>query len=195
MSPEKDTASAGSNTVRRDFLPHLQFFIEKHGGWGYNYGGGVSPGMGPCRKTWDTGHFVYREEHDMKRLTAIIVLLAALLALAGCGDSVTIGAFSSKYFNGEDYDAAVQEVMAYFQNFEGCTLKTIGYAGDDAVKAEAENRGLAPEQVMVLTSTFETDGEDHHNGLEPDHTYEDYLWILTRHTSAEPWEHTDHGYN
>lgn len=130
----------------------------------------------------------------MKKITAVVLLLALVLALAGCGSSVKIGAFASKYFDSEDYDAAVQEVLAYFKNFEGCTMKEIKYAGDAAVKAEAELRGLAPEQVMVLLSEFTTDGEDHHNGLEPDFTYEDYQWILTRHTSVEPWEHTDHGY-
>ena len=128
----------------------------------------------------------------MKKITAIVLLMAMVFSLAGCGNSVSIGAFSSKYFNGDDYDAAVQEVMTYFKGFEGCTMKKIGYAGDEAVKAEAESRGLAPEQVMVLVSTFTTDGENHENGLEPNNTYEDYKWILTRNSSAELWEHKDH---
>jgi len=62
------------------------------------------------------------------------------------------------------------------------------------VKAEADARGLAPEEVIVLTSTFETDGENHNNGLNPNYTYEDYTWTLTRDTSAGLWEVTDHGY-
>ena len=130
----------------------------------------------------------------MKRIAAFIVLLVVLLGLAGCSDAVSVGGFSSKYMNSDDYDAAVQEVMTYFSSFEGCTLKKIGYAGDDVVKAEAEARGLAPEEVIVLTSTFETDGENHDNGLEPDTTYEDYTWTLTRDTTAGLWEVTDHGY-
>lgn len=73
-------------------------------------------------------------------------------------------------------------------------MKKIGYAGDAAVKTEAEARGLAPEEVIVLTSTFETDGENHNNGLNPSYTYKDYTWTLTRHTSAGLWEVTDHGY-
>ena len=40
-----------------------------------------------------------------------------------------------------------------------------------------------------------TDGENHENGLEPNNTYEDYKWILTRNSSAELWEHKDHGYD
>lgn len=130
----------------------------------------------------------------MKKAIAAILLFAALFSLAGCGSAVSVGAFSSKYFNNDDYDEAVQQVMTCFKSFEGCTLEKIDYAGDAAVKAEAEARGLAPEQVMVLSSRFVTDKEDHHNGLEPDHVYEDYLWILTRGSSGELWEHKDHGY-
>ena len=130
----------------------------------------------------------------MKRIAAFFVLLVVLLCLAGCGDAVSVGGFSSKYMNNDDYEAAVQEVMTYFRSFEGCTMKKIGYAGDAAVKAEADARGLAPEEVIVLTSTFETDGENHNNGLNPNYTYEDYTWTLTRDTTAGLWEVTDHGY-
>ena len=130
----------------------------------------------------------------MKRIAAFIVLLVVLLGLAGCGDAVSVGGFSSKYMNSDDYEAAVQEMMTYFNSFEGCTLKKVGYAGDAVVKAEADARGLAPEEVIVLTSTFETDGENHNNGLNPNYTYKDYTWTLTRPTSAGLWEVTDHGY-
>lgn len=51
----------------------------------------------------------------MKKITAIVLLMAMVFSLAGCGNSVSIGAFSSKYFNYDDYDAAVQEVMTYFK--------------------------------------------------------------------------------
>ena len=131
----------------------------------------------------------------MKKLIIGMMLTIAVLCLAACGgSSIKVGSFSSLIFDSDEYDDAVQEVFTYFDSFEGCTMTEIGYAGDDAVRAEAKARGLAPEQVMVLTSTFTTDSEDHQNGLEPDHTYEDYKWILTRNTSAEPWNHEDHGY-
>ena len=131
----------------------------------------------------------------MKKLIIGMMLTIAVLCLAACGgSSIKVGSFSSLIFDSGEYDVAVQEVFTYFDSFEGCTMTEIGYAGDDAVRAEAKARGLAPEQVMVLTSTFTTDSKDQQNGLEPDHTYEDYKWILTRNTSAEPWNHEDHGY-
>ncbi len=128
----------------------------------------------------------------MKRFIAFTVFLVFLLGLVGCSGGITVGGFSSKYINSENYDDAVQQFIAEFENmegFEGCTLKKVGYAGDQAVKAEADAQGLAPELVIVLTTTFETDGEDHGNGLEPTHTYDDYTCVMTRLSSADMfWE-------
>ena len=123
----------------------------------------------------------------MKKLVLVFVLLALVFSLAGCGDSVSVGGFSSKYLDGDEYDAAVQELMTHFKDLSGCTLKKVGYAGDKEVKAEAEARGLATEQIIVLTSTFETDGTSRDDGLEPNKTYEDYRWVLTRGSSADPF--------
>lgn len=130
----------------------------------------------------------------MKRITVLVLLLALMLSLSGCGDSVSVGAFSSKYFNNDAYDAAVQELMTHFDSLGGCTPKKIGYAGDKTVKEEAEARGLAPERIIVLTSTFETDGTSREDGLESNKTYEDYQWILTRENSFDLfWSLADPG--
>jgi len=131
----------------------------------------------------------------MRKSLLCAILILCILCLAGCGSAVTIGGLSSKYFNGDAHEEAVREVQLYFDNFEGCTLKRIDYAGDAAVKAEADARGIVPERVMVLETTFTTDGENHENGLEPNYTYEHYKWILTRDTTFTPWIVTDHGYN
>ena len=106
----------------------------------------------------------------MKKITVLVVLLALMLSLSGCGNSVSVGGFSSKYFNSDAYDAAVQELMTHFDSLGGCTPKKIGYAGDKTVKEEAEARGLAPERIIVLTSTFETDGTSRADDLESNKT-------------------------
>ena len=121
----------------------------------------------------------------MKRVIAFTVLIILLLGLVSCGSGVSVGAFSSKYLDSDEYDAAVQELMTHFSSLSGCTLKKVGYAGDKVVKAEADARGLAPEQIIVLTSTFETDGTSREDGLESNKTYEDYQWILTREGSFD----------
>ena len=131
----------------------------------------------------------------MKKSIFYVILLIAVIMLcfAGCS-SVKTGSFSSKYYNGDAYEEAVDVVMEYFKNFKGCTMERIDYAGDKEVKEEAKIRKLAPEQVMVLESTFTTDEKDHKNGLEPNHKYEHFKWILTRDTTSTPWTVTDHGY-
>ena len=93
----------------------------------------------------------------MKRFFAFTVILIFLLGLVGCSGGVSVGGFSSKYIDSDHYDEAVQQFMAEFESmdgFEGCTLKKVGYAGDQAVKAEADAQGLAPEQVIVLTTVY-----------------------------------------
>ena len=138
-----------------------------------------------------------KEDHIVKRFIAFTVFLIFMLGLVGCKGGVSVGGFSSKYIDSDDYDEAVQQFMTEFESmagFEGCTLKKVGYAGDQAVKAEADAQGLAPEQVIVLTTVFETDGEDHGNGLEPKHTYDDYTCVMTRLSSADIfWEIAEFG--
>lgn len=138
-----------------------------------------------------------KEDHIVKRFIAFTVFLIFMLGLVGCKGGVSVGGFSSKYIDSDDYDEAVQQFMTEFESmagFEGCTLKKVGYAGDQAVKAEADAQGLAPERVIVLTTVFETDGEDHGNGLEPNHTYDDYTCVMTRLSSSDIfWEIAEFG--
>lgn len=128
-----------------------------------------------------------------KRMLIAFVMAFVIAGLAACG-GYTVRAIKSKIFSDEDYQAAVECMTEYFNDWEGCTLKEVSYAGDDAVYAEAEIRGVKPDCLIVLLSTFETDGENHENGLNPNYTYEDYQWILERTDFTMPWEHKDHGY-
>ena len=133
----------------------------------------------------------------MKRFIASTVFFILLLGLVGCSGGVSVGGFSSKYMDSDHYEEAVQQFIAEFESMDGyvgCTLKKVGYAGDQVVKAEADAQGLAPEQVIVLTTVFETDGEDHGNGLEPNHTYDDYTCVMTRLSSTDIfWEIAEFG--
>jgi spermidine/putrescine-binding protein len=130
----------------------------------------------------------------MKKTMICLILAAAFTGLLGCGVAMTALSAGSAIYSGNECEAAEVEVSRYFRNFEGCTMKEIHYAGDEAVKAEAKSLGMEADQVMVLESTFTTDSENHKNGLEPDSTYNNYRWILTRETRDGRWEHKDHGY-
>lgn len=130
----------------------------------------------------------------MKKTILCFGLILSVLCLAACGQSVKIGSFKSWIFNNDEFEDAVNAMQLYFKDFEGCTLKEVRYAGDDAVKAEAEARGYPNDLIIVLESTFTTDGENHMNGLEPSHTYENYRWVFTRDFHGGMWNHLDHGY-
>lgn len=93
----------------------------------------------------------------------------------------------------EEYQEAVWAALDEFEGFEGCTMSSIEYAGDEAAKAEAEYRKCDPKDVIVLTSTFKTGDQEEVGPLEPNTTYSDYKWIIIRDESGK-WIHEDHGY-
>ena len=130
----------------------------------------------------------------MKKTMICLVLAAAFTGLLGCGAAMTALSSGSSIYSGKECEAAEIEVERFFQNFDGCTMEEIHYAGDEAVRAEAESLGMEPDQVIVLESRFTTDGENHKNGLEPDCTYNNYRWVLTRESCESRWQHKDHGY-
>ena len=133
----------------------------------------------------------------MKKVIALaLAVMAVAVCLAACGGEpkVSVYYFDSDRFADEDWDQAKKVVEDYFKNFEGCEMEVMEYAGDDASAEEAKAQGMDENCVMVINSTFTTDGENHENGLEPNHTYKDYKWIIVRQSEDDPWEHKDHGY-
>lgn len=129
----------------------------------------------------------------MKRFATIsLAVMLCIGLIAGCS-SVTVGSFSSKYLESDDHQDAVNDVIGYFDSLKGCTLERIDYAGDSAVKAEADVRGIAPERVIILEATFTTNSDSRDDGLESDHKYEHYRFVLVRETTGTPWEIVSHG--
>ena len=106
----------------------------------------------------------------------------------------TFTPIQSRIFSDDDYQQATAALQEYVSDWEGITLHEISYAGDDTVKAEAKAAGVKPDCLIVLKTNFDTDGEDHQNGLEPNHTYEDFTFTFVRDDFTMPWEHKDHGY-
>ena len=79
-------------------------------------------------------------------------------------------------------------------DWKGCTLTEIYYAGDDCSKDHQDwaDRNNA-EEVIVLLSSFDVDSSGGDGSLNPDSTYDDWMWILVR-TNGGQWQHVDHGY-
>lgn len=79
-------------------------------------------------------------------------------------------------------------------NWKGCTLPEIYYAGDNRSETHQEwadrNNG---DEVLLLLSSFGVDASGGDGSLNPNSTYENWMWILVR-TNGGQWRHVDHGY-
>ena len=91
----------------------------------------------------------------------------------------------------EEIDECIEIIKRDFtDNFEGCELTIIYYAGDSISSAESEERGVS---TIVLRSCFTTGKLPNDCSLNENSTYEDWYWILTR-KEGGAWRHVDHGY-
>ena len=163
------------------------------------------------------------EYNKMKRQTVLLftALIMTAVCISGCGfyssstdedviaeneklieeadkrpvvpDAAGEDPIESDIHNQEDYREAVAAALEYFNNFEGCYMSEIKYAGDEETKAEAEYQKCDPKDVIVLLSTFETGDNAGDGSLEPNKTYSDYKWIIMRDEDGT-WKHKDHGY-
>lgn len=137
-----------------------------------------------------------------KRITKLIgltvclsLLLCSLCACGGNVGNVQVIKKQSALYTTDDINAAVDTVVDYFaENFKGCKLREIYYAGDDR---EADCAKWAAQygadEAIVLISTFDVDASGGDGSLNPDSTYDGWQWILIR-DSGERWRHVDHGY-
>ena len=114
-------------------------------------------------------------------------------AKGGNIEGVVVKNADSKIYSQEEIDAAIAIIEEDFAaNFDQCTLKEIGYAGDAALKDYQDYLDqYGGDEVIVLVSTFDV-GESA-GSLEPGSTYEDWNWILVRNDKGQ-WKHVDHGY-
>jgi len=102
--------------------------------------------------------------------------------------------FDSKIYTDEEITAAIDATMEYFrEEFTGCVMKDIGYAGDETLDEYQEyvERNNAKE-VIVLVSNFEVK-ESADGSLNSNSIYKNWNWILVREKNGE-WEVVDYGY-
>ena len=97
----------------------------------------------------------------------------------------------SRLYTQDDIDAAIETVKRDFaDDWSGCRLTWIKYAGDEISKAESKERGV---ETIVLLSSFDTLRLPDTSALNENATYHDWKWILIR-TDDGSWTHIDHGY-
>jgi len=121
-----------------------------------------------------------------------------ILCLCSCGENlenVKTKDVASDIYSSEEIDAAIETITVEFdKEWKGCKLTEIYYAGDEISSAHQDwaDRNDADE-VIVLLSSFEVDASRGDGSLNPNSTYDDWMWILVRETGKK-WEHVDHGY-
>lgn len=135
----------------------------------------------------------------MKKALFTGALIFLTILLCACGGGRVSGAkthvVESKMYSQKEISDAINVIKKDFgENWDGCTLNEIYYAGDDYSKDHwewAERHG--GDEVLVLMSSFYVDSSGGDGSLNPDSTYNRWSWILVREDDG-PWRHVDHGY-
>ena len=134
----------------------------------------------------------------MKKIVCIILCSLLAFSLCACGGNVSEAKthnVESEIYSEEDIKAAIDTIKEEFKSdWKGCNLTEIYYAGDDRSKDSKDwaDRNNADE-VIVLLSSFDVDSSGGNGSLNPNSTYNDWLWNLVR-TNGGKWKHVDHGY-
>ena len=134
----------------------------------------------------------------MKKIVYIMLCILLVCSLSACGGNVSkvnTHNVDSEIYSEEDINAAIDTIKKEFKNdWKGCILTEIYYAGDDSSKDHQDwaNRNNADE-VIVLQSSFDVDSSGGDGSLNPNSTYNGWNWILVR-TNGGQWQHVDHGY-
>lgn len=121
-----------------------------------------------------------------------VLVLSAILSvlLSACGElkieeGVQINIASSSLYTKSEIQSAIDICVDYFNaNFEGCVLTEISYNDEFCIK-EKDKWAVQYEadEAIVLTSTFVVDENGGDGSFNPNDTYTDWQWILTRSNS------------
>ena len=95
----------------------------------------------------------------------------------------------------EDIEAAIDIVTREFQKeYNGCKLISISYDEEySRSQAERWKTQYETDQIIILLSSFSTNAQGGDGSFEPNSTYTDWQWILTR-TRDGRWTLQDAGY-
>jgi len=134
----------------------------------------------------------------MKKTIAILLMVVLILSLSGCEGNVgrvNIIDVDSEIYSKSEINDAIDMVLKHFKDyFKGCTLREIQYAGDDSYKEFEEwAEQYDAEQAIILISSFDVDSSGGDGSLNPNTTYDDWKWILTRKDNQE-WTLQTWGY-
>lgn len=126
--------------------------------------------------------------------------VAVLVALTGCaspgnvsGASIVIG--DTSQFTQADLNAAADAVLEAFSGFEDCTLVKLTFSEEFSRRQRELASPPLPEGkgAVVFNSEFRVGPSGQNNGLNPNSTYRDWTWTVTRADASAPWTVTNYG--
>ncbi len=133
----------------------------------------------------------------MKKIITIFLLITIVFSFAGCGKKhieTVIRNVESEIYTQEEINSAIDTIQKELkEDWNGCTLTEIYYAGDEISGKEASYRNAEEGEIMVLLSSMYVARNGGDGSLNTDFTYENWMWILVKSDSGE-WIHIDHGY-
>ncbi len=134
----------------------------------------------------------------MRKYICLILSVLLVCGLCSCGGNVAYAKtrdVASDIYSQEDISSAINTIKMEFKTkWSGCTLTEIYYAGDEYSEDHQDwaDRNNSDE-VIVLLSSFDVGAFGGDGSLNPNSTYDNWMWILVR-TSGGTWKHVDHGY-
>ena len=138
----------------------------------------------------------------VKRLIVVCVLFCSIVFLtSGCAEKsealkeheTELG--DSARFTKQEIAKAVECVVDYFPNFQGCTLLRVSYNETlPNYRLQMDLHAKDPANTIVVFTDFYADESGENSGFNPDHTYEGWAWILVRDDPRSEWEIVNWGY-
>jgi hypothetical protein len=139
----------------------------------------------------------------MKRTLSLLFLLALCISVFACKSNsetsaVDIDYGSSTRFSNAEIKMATEAVLTKFKDFVGCELKHLWYDEEQSNRRIGEywkyiDGVVLEENVIILISDFYVDSSGKNPTLNPDSTYTDWMWILTRESKGDKWTVDDWG--
>lgn len=124
-----------------------------------------------------------------RKFRGTILILSVILTVffCSCGeleveDGIQINIESSSLYEKEEIQSAIDMCVDYFnENYEGCTMTEISYE-EELCRKEKEHwiTQYEEEDAIILTSTFFVDENGGDGSFNPNETYTNWMWILTR---------------
>lgn len=117
-------------------------------------------------------------------ILSVIMVLAVLLSGCSGGNASQVQVITgeSEIFTQGEIEDAMEVAMNHFRKaFDGCTMTKIEYIESKSEAAAVEwAQQYGTDEAIVLYSSFDVDAAGGDGSLNPNSTYNNWQWILTR---------------